>query len=68
MRQTCVTDEKVRKANKIMAQNLKKEYLKWENTLKVDIIDIFYKGVHGLTITSLGAVVKVLECGDEWKY
>ena len=51
-----------------MAQNLKKGHLKWGNTIKVDFIDIFCKGVHGLTIPRVGAVVKVLECGHEWKY
>ena len=33
MRETCVTDEEIRKANKIVAQNLKKGHLTWENTI-----------------------------------
>jgi hypothetical protein len=64
---TCVTDEEIRKANKIMAQNVKKGHLKWENTIKVDFIEIFRKGVHGLTVPRVGAVVKVLKCCHEWK-
>jgi hypothetical protein len=68
MCEMCVTDEEIRKANKIVAQNLKKGHLKWENNIKVDGIDIFCKGVRGLTIPRVGAVVEVLECGLDWMY
>jgi hypothetical protein len=68
MHETWLTDEEIRKATKIMAQNLKKGHLKWGNTIKVYFMDIFCKGVHGLIIPRVGAVVKVLECCHEWKY
>jgi len=50
MRETCIADEEIRKANKIMTQNLKKEHLKLESTIKIDFIDIFCKSMRGLTI------------------
>lgn len=68
MRETCVIEEEIRKESKIMTQNLQKRHLKWENTIEVDFIDIFCKSVHGLTISGLGAVVEVLEWGNEWNY
>jgi hypothetical protein len=44
MRETCVNDEEIRKAKKIVAQNMKKRFLKWENTTKLDFIEIFCRG------------------------
>jgi hypothetical protein len=37
MRETCVTEEEIRKESRIMTQNLKKGHLKWENAIEEDL-------------------------------
>jgi hypothetical protein len=51
---TCVTDDEFRKVTKIVAQNLKKRLRRWENTTKVDFVEILCSGLRGLTILRVG--------------
>jgi hypothetical protein len=63
--ETRVTDVEIRKSNRIVAQNLKKGHRGWENNIKVDFIEIFCKGVYGLTIPRVGAMLTFFDFGHE---